>query len=372
LRLLDRYLLRQIWAPMLIASVAIGFIVIAGAVQGQIKLIQDKVPIVTISLGDISWISLYALPTLIGYILPITLLLGIMLTFSRMAQNNELTAMKAAGIPLKRVALPVIVLGAALSGLCFLIQDQAQPWAYRQMKWLVGSDLPLRITLDVLPKGVMHHYGDWRVYIGEKTADGMLQDIMVMQPHPDGTATAFYAKSAGLQREGNQSKLIMHRGLYIRPSKEDEQVTRVPFERLEKTAPRLDSVDDRRSRQELTLRELIQSERLLSDEFERTGALPVAGELRDYRLEINGRLAFPLMCLAVCFVAAPIGARTRRAGRSFTFASGLIIVASYFVLRKLVEPSWLPSLSTALLLGQIPNVLLSAAGIFFVWRVDRV
>lgn len=372
MRLLDRYLLRQIWAPMLLASVAIGFVVIAGAVQEQIRLLQDKVPIVNVTLSDISRISLYALPTLSGYILPITLLLGIMLTFSRMAQNSELTAMKAAGIPLKRVALPVILLGAALSGVCFLIQDQAQPWAYRQMRQLVGSDLPLRITLDVLPKGVMHHYGDWRVYIGGKSDDGMLHDIVVMQPHPDGSATAFYAQSAGLLREGDRSKLVMHHGLYIRPSKEGEQVTRVPFERLEKTAPRLDSFDSEQAREGLTLRELLDGERMLSAEFEQTGALPVAMELRGYRLEINGRMAFPLMCLAVCFVAAPIGARTRRAGRSFTFASGLFIVASYFVLRKVVEPTWLPSLSTALMLGQIPNVLLSAAGAILLWRVDRV
>ena len=87
---------------------------------------------------------------------------------------------------------------------------------------------------------------------------------------------------------------------------------------------------------------------------------------------MGNRLAFPLMCLAVAFVAAPVGVRSKRSGRSYTFATGLLILGGYFVLRKMVQPSAVPSVQTALLAAQVPNLVLCAIGLGLLWRVDRV
>ncbi len=370
--LLTRYILRQIWVPALLAVLVIGFMVIAGAVQEQIKLVTDKLPIVQIGFGDISWMAIYAFPTLVGYIFPITFLLGIMMTFGRMAQQNEITALKAAGIPLKRVVLPVLVAGAVLSGVCFWAQDQGQPWAYARMKHLVTGELPLRVTIDMLPAGVMHEYGDWRIFVGKNDGGGRLGDIVVLQPQADGQATSFYAESASLERAGGRTALVMHKGLYLKPSKEGEKLTRVPFDTLTKPVPQLDSLEKSGARQGLTLRQLLGEEQEAAALFKETKSIPVAVELRKLRIEISERLSFPLMCLAVAFVAAPIGARTKRAGRSYTFAAGFLIVGVYFVLRKTLEPPGLPPLWAAVALGQLPNLLLCAAGSVLVLRVDRI
>ena len=343
MRTLTRYILRQVWTPALLAAVVISFLVVAGAVQEQLELIREELPIVQVSLGDISWMSVYALPTLVGYIFPVTLLIGIMLTFARMAQQNEIAAMKAAGIPLKRVVAPIVLTGAVLSGVCFLAQDQGQTWAFRQLKRLVKHDLPLRMTLDVLPTGVMHQYGEWRVYIGHKDPDNSLHNIVVLQPRENGEATAFYADHAELVRQDGRSKLVMRQGYYIEPSKPGEPVSRGRFETLTRTVPRLASREGE-SRQALSLGQLLRSQADLAEKWANTGALAYAIELRKRRIEIAERLAFPLMCLAVSMVAAPVGARTRRAGRSYAFVAGLVIIGVYFVLRKLVEPPFVPSL----------------------------
>ncbi len=371
MRTLNRYILRQVWTPALMAAVVISFLVVAGAVQEQLELLREQLPIVQVSLGDISWMSIYALPTLVGYIFPVTLLVGIMLTFGRMAQQDEITAMKAAGIPLKRVVAPIVMTGAVLSGVCFLALDQGQTWAYRELKRLVRHDLPLRMTLDVLPTGVMHQYGEWQVYIGRKAPDGSLHNIVVLLPREDGEATAFYADSAALVSEGGNSKLVMRQGYYIEPSKPGEPVSRGRFETLTRTVPRLASME-KESRQALTLSELIRSQAGLAQLYAETEALAYAAELRKQRIEIAERLAFPLMCLAVSMVAAPVGARTRRAGRAYTFVAGLVIIGAYFLLRKLVEPPFIPTLPVAVALAQIPNLALCSAGAALIWRVDRV
>ena len=122
----------------------------------------------------------------------------------------------------------------------------------------------------------------------------------------------------------------------------------------------------------LTLAALRQEERRLADLFRETEALPVGTALRNMRLEIKNRLAFPLMCLAVSIVGAPLGVRAKRTGQSYAFTLGLGIIGLYFILRKLVELPMLLPLSSTIALGQAPNILLCLLGLALIWRVDRV
>ncbi len=368
--IISRYILRQIWIPALIASIVISFVLIAGTIQTQLKELLREVPIAQITLMDISWISIYSVPTLVGFLFPVTFLMAIMLAYGRMAQYNEIVALKAAGVPLKRLILPVILLGVLLSGICFLAQDVGQPWAQKRLTHLLRSDLPLRVTIDMLPTGAMHQYGEWRVYVGRKEG-GALRDIVVLQPLPDGRANAFYAESAQLVKENGVSMLEMRHGHYIQAEKGD-MVPRTTFEVGRRAVPSLSPRAMEGERKSMSLAELFAVERETVEKLERTQAKPVERDLRAVRLELSQRLSFPLMCLAVSMLAAPIGARIKRAGRSYTFASGLAIVAVYFTLSKVMEPRTALPLLVFILMQQTPNILLGLAGTALIWRVDRV
>jgi lipopolysaccharide export system permease protein len=371
LKLVTRQILRQIWVPAIAASAVISFVLIAGAIQTEIRDLLKDVPIAQFTIVDISWISFYSLPTLVGYLFPVTFLMAIMLTFGRMSQQNEITALKAAGIPLKRLIAPVLVLGALLSGVCYYVQDQAQPWAYKHLSKLLRSDLPLRVTLDMLPAGIMHEYADWRVYIGHKDPDGTLRDIAVLQPTVDGHANAFYADSARLVKENGVSTLEMRKGHYILADKGD-MIPRTTFEVGRRTVPQLKPRETEKERKAMSMAELFDMDHELQAKFDDTRALPVERDLRATRIEFGHRVAFPLMCLAVSFLAAPIGARIKRAGRSSSFASGLFILCIYFVMSRALDPRGLLPLTEVILIMQVPNIVMLLAGTALIWRVDRV
>lgn len=369
--LVTRYIMKQIWVPAVIALVVISFVLVAGAIQNEVKALLKDVPIAQITMIDISWISFYSLPTLVGFLFPVTFLMAIMLTFSRMAQNNEFTALKSAGIPLKRLILPVVLMGVLLSGICFLALDYGKPWAYKQLTKLVRSDLPLRVTIDMLPTGIMQEYGEWRIYVGEKERDGRLRNIVVLQPLPDGRANAFYAESARLVKTDGVSSLEMEHGHYIQAEKKD-LVPRTTFELGKRTVPPLKSREVQGERKGMTMEELFAAERETEKKYFETKAIPVERDLRALRVELAQRFGFPLMCLAVCVVGAPIGARSPRAGRSFNFAIGLAILTAYFVLTKATEPRGLQPFWQVVMIVQTPNLLLCGLGAYLIWRVDRV
>jgi lipopolysaccharide export LptBFGC system permease protein LptF len=234
--------------------------------------------------------------------------------------------------------------------------------------YLLRSDLPLRVTLDMLPAGVMHTYGDWRVYIGGKDADGSLHDIVVLSDDGDGV-TMTHAERARLLREADGSVLEMQNVYRIPPGL--QQTWRTNPLRL--TVPGLEERDQSGALGAESMGGLFALQGRLAAQEALAPTLASQVALAKVQLEIAERLSFPLMCLAVSFVGAPLGARTRRSGRSYTFASGFAIVAVYFILRKAVEPlTFAAGLGGTIALCQLPNLLLCAVGAALLWRVDRI
>ena len=366
--LINRYVLRQIIGPSVLAVTVITVIGVANEIQERVK----NLPLGQMTAGDVSRLSLYLLPALIPYVVPITYMMGILLAFGRLAQNNEIVAMKAAGVPVKRIVIPVIIVGALLSGACFVIQDRIQPWAVTKLFQLMETELPLRATLDVLPTGVMHEFDDWRIYVGRREPEtGVLKDIVILKPEDDGQTAVYYAASARLLKENGRMILEMTKGHLIPPSK-GGQVSRFTFDTTRLPIPSISPPKRTASRRQLNVEQLYAKERETKAQYASTHSEPVKYELFWLRREIAERFSMPFACLAVTLAAAPLGARAKRSGRSYTFGIGLFVIVFYYVLYVLAAPKDLYPLSVILLRSWIPNLALFTAGIVFLWRVDRV
>jgi lipopolysaccharide export system permease protein len=366
--IINRYILRQIAVPAMLAVSAIAVVGVSNEIQERVK----KLPIAQMTLGDMTRLALYLLPTLIAFMVPITYMLGILLAFGRLSENNEIVAMKAAGIPLRRTILPVVFMGAILSGACLCIQDSVQPWAFRKVMDMMYSELPLRITLDALPTGVMQDYAGWGVYIGKKDIKaGALENIVILKPEEGGGASSYYADSARLISEGDHTKLSME-NLRLIPPGESGYVTMLSAPSAWLGIPKIKTERPPFSRRECSIRELMEEERTLSDDYKSTQSESARSELVDFRTEIATRLSMPFACLAVTLAAAPLGARARRAGKPYTFAVGFVIILTYYVLTLAAEQKSLLPLGTSIILSWIPNLVVGIAGIVMIWRVDRV
>ncbi len=84
----------------------------------------EGAPIVTVAL--FYW---YYLPWLFGFVFPIVILLSTMSAIGSMARQNELTAVKAAGVNVRQLATPLMALGIILAGFSFYISEGVLPKA---------------------------------------------------------------------------------------------------------------------------------------------------------------------------------------------------------------------------------------------------
>ena len=69
----------------------------------------------------------YLLPHMLMLLVPISLLIATLITFGSLEKTNQLVALKACGVSIYHVALPVLLLGVLVSGVIFLMQENILP-----------------------------------------------------------------------------------------------------------------------------------------------------------------------------------------------------------------------------------------------------
>jgi len=125
MKLVYRYIFRELLWPMLFGVAAFVSILVAGnPLQSIMKLaFQGVAPALLLRL------FVLLLPPLVVLTLPMSMLLSTLLGFSRMSGDSETVAMYAGGVSLYRLAIPVIVLALVMMGVTISINEKVTPWS---------------------------------------------------------------------------------------------------------------------------------------------------------------------------------------------------------------------------------------------------
>jgi lipopolysaccharide export system permease protein len=154
----------------------------------------------------------YTLALLMTNALPLAMLLASIMTFGDLGENNELLAMKAAGISLYRIMKPVVVLSILLSIGAFYFSNQVIPVAYKKLYALMISIRELRPEI-VVKEGVFtNEIEGFSIKVGKKSkAKDMLYDIMIYD-HRDqrGNNNVILADSGRMQITKDKKYMMLN------------------------------------------------------------------------------------------------------------------------------------------------------------------
>src|SRR5258706_30902 len=123
MRLLDRYLFRELLTPL---AYCLGGLLVLGtcfSLFGELSELQER----KLHLLDVAEYSVAIMPGFLVLVLPITLLLALLYTLTNHSRYNELTAMRAAGLSLWRICLPYFVTGLLASAGLFALNEYCVP-----------------------------------------------------------------------------------------------------------------------------------------------------------------------------------------------------------------------------------------------------
>jgi len=156
----------------------------------------------------------YASLTLVPQSLPLAILLAALITFGNFGERVELTAMKAAGIPLIRVMAPLFVFCAGLALTSFYFQNVTIPQANLKMQTILVSMKQKSPELEI-PEGAFYDgIENYNLYVKKKNnATGMLYGVVIYN-FSNGAENATILKSDSGKLETTADKQHLRLTLY--------------------------------------------------------------------------------------------------------------------------------------------------------------
>lgn len=162
MRIFERETFRQIIPSFVFAIVVLSFILLMDRLFLLADLLVRKGVAVKI-IGEIMFLSL---PFVISISTPLAVLIGGVITFGRMAQDNEITAIRAAGIPTWRIFVPALIFGAVLMPFMAFFNGFVLPESQYQVRGLLTDIARKKPSLRIQERVFLDDFPGYMVYIG--------------------------------------------------------------------------------------------------------------------------------------------------------------------------------------------------------------
>ncbi len=324
---------------------------------------------------------LLLVPFVATYALPIGVLTGVLLVLGRMSAENEVTAMRAAGLSLPWIARPILLLAAfgVLAGVA--VNFQFMPWArvvyHEELAGAVRAN-PLSF---IVPRTFIRDFPGKVLYVSERRGR-TVRDFWLWELDRQGRVRTFIrAGSGSFDFDEEKSELVLKltaAHVEVRDQKDPEDFsTPRPTMSFEQTTVRL-SLERLFGRMVFRPKLAWYSFPSLLGEWRRLAEPVPPAEQRERSLErmklqmvIEDKFTTAFAVFTFALVGVPLGIKVSRRETSANLGVALVLALAYYFLTIVI--GWLqerPDLRPDLLLW-VPNLLFLGAGLWMFWRVDR-
>jgi lipopolysaccharide export LptBFGC system permease protein LptF len=186
--ILQRYILRELAASFLMVFLTISLIIFIGMGIQQYRRVEGLGFLLL--LKSAPFMFCYA----VRFSLPAGTLMTSVLVFGRLAAENEITAIRAGGVPLWRVVHPALALGLGLSAAFLLFNDHVAPEAIHRSRKLAQQGL-LGTLANPPPVGTQLIVGNCRI-LYKRYRGGAFEDFSISRTGEDGSVQTVWAQSA--------------------------------------------------------------------------------------------------------------------------------------------------------------------------------
>ena len=352
MHLIDRYILRAVATPLILALCVAGMLLL---MEHMLRLfdfvLAEQGPV------DVVWRMLANLvPHYFGLALPLGAFLGVMLAFRNLSMSSELDALSSSGASFGRLMRPVYMLIIVLMVFDFLLVSYVQPFArykYQEIRFDVTSGaLGIKI-----PAGEFIEISDGvTIRLGEiNAATREANDIFLERKASDGGKTIITARFGSISTTPEITSLLLklQDGRQVIINALGDRIQTLDFATfdLEIDLPAIGVFRERGGdEREATINEIIR--------YLRTQ--PKSAEMYDdYRSGLHWRILHPLTFLVLPILAVAMGVTGRRRASNLKPVAGVAILIVY---HEILE-EWGKVVASN---GEL-SPLISMWGIFFVF-----
>lgn len=344
--LLYTYLLAEILGPFFASLLIINAILFLGKLSSLLDIIFSF----GVSFADFTRISIYLLPNLLLFSLPMASILGVVVSFTRLTGDNEILALKAAGIGLPRLLVPVIIIALFSSGLSLMTSTMLIPASNVALKQTFYQLASEKINQGLKEKEFSDNLKNVVIYVDEideqtrqwqgvfisdlrnrKNPITILAETGRLQSDPSNLTVNLELKNGGIHLSNNETSQTINFASYnlLLPMTGSSPVQKIGKKGL---SPKelLSQAEEftRKSRENPQLQRIFQNQAIFM------------------LIEFHKRFALPVGCLILTILALPLALQSRPGQRPVGLPLGLFFFFLYYVFlslaKSVAETSGLP------------------------------
>ncbi|HNX91535.1 MAG TPA: LptF/LptG family permease [Candidatus Omnitrophota bacterium] len=363
MRIINRYLLKELGGPFFVSLGVSTFILAAGNIMQIADMVMNK----GVEFDQIVKIFLFFLPYVLTFTIPISVLSAILLGFGRLSGDNEVMALRTNGMSMNVLIWPIIICGFIISLVNVPLNDKILPqseFAARKLMKQIGVKHPAAM---LEPGMFIKGFKDYIVFI-HSIKGNSLDNIRIYQPNDQGPTRTIIASRGEIisKPEDNVIKLKLYDGTAdeIVPEKPDE-FYKIEFQEYQVTL----NVDENMEAKTIEKKAREKSIRELLTDIEKNKKN--VGSDIPLKIEIHKKIALAFSNLVFVLVGIPLAITTHRREKFIGFGLAMVLFLAYwgimlggiaFAIRGMVAP-WIGVWSA--------NIFLSLIAVFLLFKIAK-
>jgi lipopolysaccharide export system permease protein len=363
--IINRYIFKEMLSPFVLSVLFFNFVFL----MAEMIEITNWIVNYDVSVLAVLWMILYSTPLFMIFVIPMSSMMSILLTFLRMSGDNEITALKSGGLSVYGMMPPVIVLGLLGFAVTLFITIYAIPWSTLAIRELTYRVAASNVDIGLKERTFNDSFKDVMLYINKVDLKNKeLIDIFIEDKRQEGMVSTVIAPRGKLFSEPDKFlyHLMLYNGTIHQTNLDDRMANSIGFKTYQLSLNLQDAFapekKQRRHRAEMSLGELVQYVKSFKTK-----------DKNYYKalLDLHQKFSFPVACLALGLLALPLGLQSRTSKRSFGLVLGLLLVLVYYLM-----------LSAGTVFGKtgrippaigmwLPNAIMGAAGIYLLVNSAR-
>lgn len=252
MRLLTRYILKELTMPFIFSLLVIVFVLFINfllrAIDRFLGKGLDVLTILEYLFLNLAWI--------IALAVPMAVLITSLMTFGRLSEDNEITAMRTSGISFLTIIRPALLFGLIIGGMLVYFNNAILPHMNHRARVLSGDIYRKRPGLNIEPGYFIEDIPGYSMIIKSQT-DSLMQDVRIFSKDNEESQTTIYAKTGHLGTLSDAIVMTLYDGEIHELDQQDYgNYRRIRFEKHRIIIPADDLLLVRRDKSSRTDREM--------------------------------------------------------------------------------------------------------------------
>ncbi|UCD18973.1 MAG: LptF/LptG family permease [candidate division WOR-3 bacterium] len=397
IRLIDRYFVKEFVPPFFFSMIALTFILLMNELFRLIDLFVRK----GLPIAIVGQILIYTLPLILSYTAPMAILVAVIMSFGRAAQDNEILALKTSGLPFRSIMRVPFAITLVFMIFLTFFNNYFLPESNHRVRNLM-IDVTRKRPAVRLTEGIFtNEFPGYTIYIGDK--DERLSTIREITIYDARDGILITAPRGDLKsfEEDDIIRFTLYDGelhqlvdsMKYQKTQFDKQILNMKlntdFVRRERryrnenelTSPGLKKMIEENTNKIASLRKEISEIGIAAvDDYLRGDAAAVdratfeierrvktiegtQRKLSRYQVALYKKFSLAFACLAFLIIGAPLGYLFKRGGIAGILV-GVFLFSSYYVM-VIAGEEFADRRNFSAFWGMwLPNIILLGAGIY--------